>query len=397
MRLRSRIIWAGTAVVALTGLLVAGATSSTAAARGLAHRATCAAPTGQHAACLAQIDTDAAGHPLSPAAAAAAGLSFYTAADLQDAYRLPSAARGVGQTVAIVDAFDDPNAEADLAVYRQANGLPPCDTASGCFRKVDQRGGTAYPPADDGWSTEISLDVDMVSAACPNCKVLLVEADDNSFDNLGAAVDEAVRLGADAVSNSYGSSGAESGDELAVAAHYDHPGTVITASSGDWGFGVSAPAAFNSVIAVGGTALFHDSSRRGWGEAAWVGAGSGCSAYVAKASWQHDRLCGKRTVADVSAVADPNTPVAVYDTFDYPGWVGFGGTSVASPLIAAVYALAGNARTIVPGEYAYSHRSLLFDVTTGSNGSCGGSYLCTAVKGYDGPTGLGTPNGTGAF
>jgi subtilase family serine protease len=198
------------------------------------------------------------------------------------------------------------------------------------------------------------------------------------------------------VSNSYGSQG-EFGDELAFAAHYNHPGTVITASSGDVGFGVSAPAAFASVVSVGGTSLYQDNSRRGWGETAWIGAGSGCSAYVAKPSWQRDRLCQKRTVADVAAVADPNTPVAVYDTFGYPGWVGVGGTSASAPLIAGVYALAGNARSITAGSYLYSHRSQLFDVTAGSNGTCGGSYLCTAVKGYDGPTGLGTPNGTGAF
>jgi subtilase family serine protease len=133
------------------------------------------------------------------------------------------------------------------------------------------------------------------------------------------------------------------------------------------------------------------------GETAWSGAGSGCSAYVSKPSWQTDGGCSRRTVADVSAVADPNTGVSVYDTYRVSGWLVFGGTSVASPIIASVYALAGNSGSVNYGSYPYNHTSNLFDVTSGSNGSCGGSYLCTAGPGYDGPTGLGTPNGSGGF
>jgi hypothetical protein len=132
----------------------------------------------------------------------------------------------------------------------------------------------------------------------------------------------------------------------------------------------------------------------------WSGAGSGCSAYITKPTWQLDTGCARRTVADVSAIADPNTGVAVYDSYAYrgsKGWMVFGGTSVSAPIIAGVYVLAGNTGSINYGSYSYSHLSSLNDVTSGSNGSCGSSYLCTATAGYDGPTGNGTPNGTGAF
>jgi len=174
----------------------------------------------------------------------------------------------------------------------------------------------------------------------------------------------------------------------------------ITVSSGDNGYGVEFPAASRYVTAVGGTTLVRDSSSRGWGETVWPGAGSGCSAYVPKPAWQTDTGCARRTVADVSADADPNTGVAVYDTFRSSGWLVFGGTSVSAPIVAGVYALAGNASTITHGSYPYTHAVYpvtLNDVTQGSNGSCGGSYLCTAAAGYDGPTGLGTPQTTAAF
>ena len=410
---RRRLLRAGMALAVLTTTLAATTGDLSLAATGdpsggpygaagtwasaVTPRHACDAPAAHHAACMAVVNTSASdGRPLAGRAATGDDLRPYTAADLRDAYRLPSSSQGAGQTIAIVDAYDDPDAEADLAVYRQANGLPPCTTGGGCLRKVDQRGGTDYPQPDAGWSTEISLDLDMASAVCPKCRLLLVEADDNEMDSLAAAVDRAVALGATAVSNSYGTSG-ESNADATAAAHYDHPGTVITASSGDWGFGVSVPAAYASVVAVGGTGLYRDDNDRGWTERAWTGAGSGCSAYVAKPAWQHDRLCGKRALADVSAVADPDTPVAMYDTYGYPGWLQAGGTSVSSPIIAGVYALAGNARSIAPGPYTYAHRSRLFDVTADANGECGGGYLCTAVPGYDGPTGLGTPDGTGAF
>jgi subtilase family serine protease len=354
-------------------------------------------------------------------AAAAATPSGYGPADIASAYKLPTAS-GTGQTVAIVDAYNDPNAEADLAVYRSQYGLSACTTANGCFRKVNQNGAASPLPATDtGWAQEESLDIDMVSATCPNCHIILVEANSNSLADLAASVNTAAAMGATEISNSYG--GSESSSETSSNAAYNHPGIPITVSAGDAGYGVEFPAAVPTVTAVGGTSLTHASNARGWSEVVWgskgsgilgVGAaggtGSGCSAYEPKQSWQHDAGCAKRTVADVSAVADPNTGVAVYDsTADSSGnvgWLVFGGTSVSAPIIAGVYALAGNGASLSNASYAYSHTSSLFDVTSGTNGSCGGgllgggaskTYLCTAQAGYDGPTGLGTPNGTGAF
>jgi subtilase family serine protease len=318
--------------------------------------------------------------------------SGYAPSDLQSAYKLDSTA-GSGQTVAIVDAYDDPKAESDLGVYRSQFGLPPCTT--GCFRKVDQNGGTNYPRPNGGWAQEISLDLDMVSAICPNCHILLVEASSNSFANLAAAVDEAANLGAKEISNSYGGSEYSGEDESA----YNHAGIAITVSSGDSGYGVEFPAASQYVTAVGGTTLTR-SSTGSWSETVWSGAGSGCSAYIQKPTWQTDKGCANRTVADVAADADPNTGVSVYDSYSYQGlsgWLVFGGTSVAAPIIASVYALAANSSSTTYGSYPYSNTSSLFDVTSGSNGNCGGSYLCTGVTGYDGPTGNGTPRGTGGF
>lgn len=329
----------------------------------------------------------------------ASSIAGYHPADLQAAYNLPSSTAGRGQTVAIVDAYNDPYAESDLGVYRSQFGLPTCTTANGCFRKVNQSGSTTYPKSNASWSQEISLDLDMVSAICPNCHILLVEANNTSLTNLGTAVNEAARLGANEISNSYGG-GESSSDTSYDSQYYKHPGIAITVSSGDNGYGVEYPAASRYVTAVGGTTLNRASNSRGWTETAWSGAGSGCSAYDPKPSWQTDTGCSKRTVADVSADADPHTGVAVYDSYRYQGvsgWLVFGGTSVASPIIASVYALAGNASSVNYDSSPYSHTSSLNDVTSGSNGSCRGSYLCTAGPGYDGPTGLGTPNGTGAF
>lgn len=320
-----------------------------------------------------------------------------TPKNLQAAYKLPSAMAGKGQTIAIVDAYNDPNAEKDLAVYRATFGLPACGTADGCFKKVDQRGGKRYPQANSGWTSEISLDLDMVSAIAPNSHILLVEANSSTLGDLGRSVDTAVRMGAKEVSNSYG--GQENAqDASTMAHHYNHPGVAITASTGDSGYGVQLPAAYNTVIAVGGTSLRPANNARSWTESAWSGSGSGCSQYVSKPEWQKDSQCSHRTVADVSAVADPYTGVAVYDSYQSYGgnWAVYGGTSASSPIIAGVYALAANAAH-ANGSYLYSHTANLNDVTSGSNGTCQLAYLCNAGSGYDGPTGLGTPNGIGAF
>ncbi|MFJ8307643.1 MULTISPECIES: peptidase S8 [unclassified Streptomyces] len=328
----------------------------------------------------------------------AAAPSGYGPASLQAAYKLPSASAGSGRTVAIVDAYDDPNAESDLGKYRAQYGLSACTTANGCFKKVGQSGTSKLPRADAGWAEEISLDLDMVSAACPNCKILLVEASSTSMTSLGTAVNTAVKLGAKYVSNSYGG-GESSSDSSYDTSYFNHPGVAITVSSGDGGYGVEYPAASRYVTAVGGTSLSTSSNSRGWVDSVWSGAGSGCSGYDAKPSWQKDTGCAKRTVADVSAVADPQTGVSVYDTYGSDtGWEVFGGTSASSPLIAAVYALAGAPSSgSTPASFPYAHTGSLNDVTSGSNGSCSPAYLCTGGTGYDGPSGLGTPNGTAAF
>ena len=334
---------------------------------------------------------------------------------IQSAYKL-SGLNGSGRTVALVDAYNDPKAASDLATFRKAYGLPACTTANGCFKQVNQNGATSpLPSSDYGWAEEESLDVDAVSSACPTCHILLVEASSASTSALATAENSAAKAsGVAAISNSYG--GSEAASETSTDKSYNHPGVAITVSSGDDGYGVEYPAASPFVTAVGGTTLTQASNSRGWTETAWSDAGSGCSAYEAKPSWQHDTGCAKRTVADVSADADPNSGLGVYDTYNncgssstcdvlieegiaegLDGWAQVGGTSLSSPLIASVYTLAGNTASTTYGSYPYSHTSSLFDVTSGSNGSCGGSYLCTAGTGYDGPTGLGTPDGTGAF
>jgi Putative Ig domain/Domain of unknown function DUF11 len=355
-------------------------------------------------------------HPTEPsqtktrAASPADAHAGFGPSDLLSAYNLP-ANGGAGQTVAIVDAYDDPNAESDLAAYRTQYGLPDCTTANGCFSKVDQTGGNSYPGADAGWAGEISLDLDMVSAIAPAAHILLVEADDAYTDNLGAAVNRAVLLGAKFVSNSWGSnyegtpgSGEDPSDLTADHDYFDHPGVAIVASAGDSGYGVSYPAASPNVVSVGGTSLFSWGNARGWTESVWggysftLGTGSGCSVLEPKPAWQTDIGCAHRTVADVSAVADPDTGVAVYDTYGDYGWDIFGGTSVSAPIIASVYADAG---TPLPGTnpaaYPYQNQSGLYDVTQGLNAYCFPYYLCMGEPGYDAPTGLGTPNGLASF
>ncbi|WP_399035436.1 putative Ig domain-containing protein [Streptomyces sp. ASQP_92] len=393
------------AAALVTGGLIAVAPAVSAAAPAPAAQAAntqrlCAQPAkAGMMSCLALARTDVQHHlGISPNAAP----SGYGPTDLQSAYALPSNA-GAGTTVAIVDAQDDPNAESDLATYRSQYGLPACTTANGCFKKADQNGGTNYPSPDSGWAGEISLDVDMVSAVCPQCHILLVEANSASMEDLGASVNRAVTMGAKYVSNSYGGS-EDSTDPSSDAAYFNHPGVAITVSSGDSGYGVEYPAASQYVTSVGGTSLSRASTTRGWSESVWgtssggQGAGSGCSAYDPKPSWQKDTGCAKRTVADVSAVADPATGLAVYDSYQASGWNVYGGTSASSPIIAGVYALAGTpAATTNPASYPYAHTGSLNDVTTGANGSCSPAYLCKAAAGYDGPTGLGTPNGTAAF
>ncbi len=311
--------------------------------------------------------------------------------DFQTRYKLPIT-KGAGQVVAIVDAYDNPNITSDLATYRNNFGL---GTAN--FTKYNQTGQTSnYPAGNANWGLEEDLDVEMVSAVCPKCTIILVEGNSNSTNDLETAEKEAVTLGAHIVSNSWGCTGS---DECDNASAFDTPGVEYLASAGDSGYaaGPQAPAALASVVSVGGTVLTKSGST--YTEVAWHGTGSGCAMDIAKPSWQHDSGCSHRTMNDVSAVA---TGVAEYDSYDYNGWFEVAGTSISSPMLGGVYGLAGNASTQNAGEKFWTlskkkRKKDLHDIVTGSNGSCGGSYLCTAGKGYDGPTGWGTPKGLGAF
>jgi len=360
------------------------------------HRAVCGRVVGNYARCFAHVVTDSkgniifAGHP---------PVGGYGPSDLRDAYKITTDGSSV-TVIAIVDAFGYDNAEADLQTYRNNFGLPTCTTDNGCFKKLNQKGQQKnYPAQDVGWAQESALDLDMASAMCPNCQIWLVEANTNSLKNLAASVDEAASLGAHVISNSYG--GGDGKGAVAFEPSYDHPGIAITASSGDSGYGSQTPAAMPHVIAVGGTSLIHASNDRGWSETVWNGAGSGCSKHYDKPSWQNDKGCKTRMEADVSATADPSHGVAVYGPHanGVSGWMVFGGTSVAAPLVGGIFA--NNGGTVNDASTIYAHTDALFDVTTGSNGTCGTKpkklYFCNGEVGYDGPTGFGTPNGITAF
>jgi hypothetical protein len=370
--------------------------------RGAWFERVCDVTAGARAGCEAQVVTDASGDPLagsSPPGSALGPQQLHGAYDLPD-----TAAGGTAPVVAIVDAYDDPNIEADLGAFDTQYGLPGCTTANGCFTKVNQSGGTSYPAANASWDLEISLDVETVHAICQDCKILLVEASSASISDLGTAENEAASLGAVAISNSWGAAESALGSsETVFDSSFDHPGVAITASTGDGGYGVEWPAVSPYVTAVGGTTLTVGAGNTYGGESAWVDGGSGCSTVETRPSWQAGLGgCTMRSVADVAADADPNTGAAVFDSVPYQGasgWFQVGGTSLASPIIASVYALADNTSTIANGStpYAYRGTTALHDVTTGNNGSCGGSYLCTAGPGYDGPTGVGTPDGVAAF
>jgi subtilase family serine protease len=383
---------------------------ATAYSSGIHHRPACPAVSHRLTRCLAQIATDAQGAPLAsadPLPGAYGPVQFHTA------YNLPCSVKGKrpqsvcpaptsfgGQTIAIVDWHSHPNIEADLATYDQAYGLPACTTSNGCLTIVNEYGQSSPLPApDQGWGLEISLDVEIAHMICQTCKILLVEA-----DSLLDGVNEAATLGATEISNSY--TWGERSDGTSLDLYYNHRGIAVVAATGDSGYGPAWPADSPSVVAVGGTTLNLGPNGAYGSESAWSGAGSGCSLYETANSWQtalanwSQTECGlARGVADVAADADPATGAAVYDSYGYGGWLQVGGTSLASPLIAGVYALAGG---VSPGTnaqsvpYARSSRGSLHDVTIGNTGACG-TIMCTAGSGYDGPTGLGTPNGLGAF
>lgn len=324
--------------------------------------------------------------------------SGWLPSDLQARYNTPSK-NGKGQIVGIVDAYDNPNIASDLAAYRSEFGLGTPN-----FKKYNQNGQqSGYPSGSAGWGTEEDLDVDMVSAVCPKCTIYLIEANSSNSSDLESAEQTAVTLGAHIVSNSwicYGSNSCVDPSDFAAKK------TLYLAASGDAAYNENGnPESLANVVSVGGTQLAKSGST--YSESAWSDAGGGCSdngsgTGVAKPSWQHDPSCTYRTDSDVSSEAGCAPGVAEYDTYGGPGWIQERGTSAASPLNAGIFALAGNASTQNAAKNFWTQKKKkykhdLHDITTGQNGSCGGSYLCTAVKGYDGPTGWGSPNGIAAY
>jgi subtilase family serine protease len=360
-----------------------------------------ATKTGGLASCHIQVLLDNNNNPL-----VSGSPSGYGPAQLRGAYGVSG--RAVGQPIiAIVDAYDDPTIKNDLDAYSlqfHLPVLPLCKAAAAkspipCLQKIGQTGGKAMPAANGDWSMEIALDVEAAHAMCENCSLVLIEAKSPNMTNLFAAVDTAVKTGAIAISSSWG--GPEYKGETKLDKHFEHNGIAFTVSSGDSGYGVQYPAASPYVTAVGGTSLYMNGNNYS-NENAWSGAGSGCSQFEVKPNWQKDVLCKGRTVADVSAVADPSTGAAIYSSTSpkgQKGWFTAGGTSLAAPIIAAVYALASTPKTQTANSlpYLFGNKNNLHDVVGGSNGICSPSYLCTGKTKYDGPTGLGSPNGLGAF
>jgi subtilase family serine protease len=343
----------------------------------------CQQPKAGWTSCFAEIVTDQGETPL-----VSGDPTGYSPAQLHTAYAMPSQATQP-VTVAVVGAYHDAAITKDLHAYDAAFGIP--DPPS--LTQISQRGDHSYPAVDTGWALELSMDVEMAHQTCQNCPLLLVEADSPDITNLMAAVDMAARRGATVISNSYG--GAEATRDTQMDAHLNHPGVTIVASAGDSGYGVSYPASSPTVIAVGGTTLTLRTSGTRLREEVWDGSGSGCSRYEHKPSWQKDRGCLNRTVTDIAADADPTTGAAVYDSLGYQGqrgWFVLGGTSLSAPLVAGMFALAGGG----DASGFYRRPSALYDVTTGRNGSCK-SYLCQGGSGYDGPSGLGAPNGLASF
>ncbi len=357
--------------------------------------------------CFARVIVDQVGSPKL-----SSGPVGYTSIQLRGAYGV--SANTNHTLIAIVDAYDQPNIFSDVNAYSSRTGIigmangnasSPCSVSTGtsCFKKVDQNGGTNYPKRDTGWGQEISLDVEVAHAMCPTCNILLVEAKSASFNDLNAAIARAVAMGAKIVSNSWGAN-EFSGETSLDGGFSSNPNVAFIFSSGDAGYKVGYPAASPYVVSVGGTTLNITGGNVWSSETVWSGTGGGCSLYENKPAFQtgvSSITCAKRMTNDVSADANPNTGAAVYDT-GMPGnggWMTFGGTSLSAPIIAAIYAMSGQTSfTNAPGiPYATSTRSSFHDVTSGSNGSCSGSYLCTAMSGYDGPTGWGTPIGTSAF
>jgi hypothetical protein len=413
MRSLAKIMFAATALILGHVSLVAAQSAPAVQRSGsVFHVAVCPGPAGPgNARCHAHVVTDSRGNPLRGKVTSNALPAGFGPVQLTTAYGIPAQAGSAKTIIAVVDAYGYGKAQSDLATYRSTfhlTALVTCPTdltkiSSSCFAKYNQNGVRgSYPKQNTGWAQETALDLDMVSAMCPNCSIVLVEANSAKTTDLAKAEKFAASLGVHAISNSFGLS-----DNGSLSnSDYTYPGIAVTVSSGDSGYGVQYPASVPSVIAVGGTTLALNSDNTRRNETAWSGAGSGCSVRT-KPSWQvnvvNDSVCANRAVADTSAVADPATAVAVYGPVvsTISGWMQFGGTSVASPLIAGIYGVNGG--NVSPSSYygatLYNRfgSSALFDVVSGSNGNCNSSSLCTAVIGYDGPTGIGTPIGPTAY
>lgn len=380
-------------------VLPAQAASERGEARG--QRAVCDAPQPGHASCDARVVTHAKPGGAPPTVTNLTPVGF-TPQQVRRAYGLPAAA-AVPVTIAVIGAFDNPSVKADLDVFNAEFGLgtfPSCSASvtTACFQKVNQSGGTKFSrTVNDAWALEAALDVQAAHLVCPNCKILLVQATSSSYVNLFTAVDRAVTMGAKVVSMSFG--GAEFASQSGFNSHFDVPGVAFTASTGDSGTATHYPAASPYVTAVGGTSLTLDAAGDWVAETVWNGTGGGCSLYEGKPTWQTDAGCVTRTIADVAAVADAYTGVAIYSSNTYmgqSGWFQMGGTSLSAPLVAGIYALGGVPAGMRGASLPYANPGGLHDVVVGSNGSCG-SYLCDGAPGYDSPTGLGTPNGISAF
>lgn len=373
------------------------------------YTAPCPTETTTDASCPIMISTQGtsgASNSVARDASATTTPEGLSPSELQQAYGFQSAAGGSGQTVAVVTPYNDTDLASDLAAYRSQYGMTPCTVANGCLEVASETGSTtSLPGTSSAWIAPVAESTDMISAICPNCHILVVEASTATMTDLGPAENEAVTLGATAIDNNW-SVTESSGETTYDTEYFGHPGVAITAPAGDSGYGVIAyPAASQYVTAAGGTVLTADSSPRGYTESAWADSGSGCSEYEPKPSWQTDTGCSGRTLNDISA--DAGTDVAFYDTPDEAGWGTAVGTDVASAIVAAAYALAGTpASGTYPAEYpyeypggsyttpgnAYPYADGLNDITTGSDGTCSVAYLCTAGTGYNGPTGLGTPS-----
>jgi subtilase family serine protease len=367
------------AAVAAALMPVALVSAAAAANSHANYRAVCPAAVGATH-CHAKVVTDARGNPL--ASASPTGLSPAT---IKSAYGFTtSATAGAGKTVAIVDAYDSPNIASDLATFSSQYGLPAAS-----FRKVDQRGGTAYPRKDAGWALEIALDVEWAHAIAPGAAILLVEADSNSFANLLAAEDYA-KAHAGYVSNSWGAS--EFSGESGYDSHFAASGVSFFVSSGDAGLPAEYPSASPNVVSVGGTTL-HFSGGTFTGETGWSSGGGGCSAYESANAAQRSFSgyaqvnCGtRRATPDVSLDADPASGVSVYDTVRYQGqmgWFTVGGTSASSPMWAGRAAVAG---AVVDASYVYGNSIAYRDITSGNNGA-------PCLVGYDLCTGRGSWTG----